>query len=208
MGVFCSCFGDCLPEHHDEDGDALRSNTTVLQNVVNKYRSIFHQGQVESAATTAPGGTAEATAIAIAAPGAVAMQREAQSCHQSTLVSNVASTHSGGQNLNKAEPQTGSNVALPRKSSVRQASKPVAEESKVGKVADLPSEDFQDSVEKFPSSDEEDVCPTCLEEYGEENPKITTQCNHHFHLACIYEWMERSSSCPVCGKLMVFEQMT
>ncbi|OVA11005.1 zinc finger protein [Macleaya cordata] len=53
----------------------------------------------------------------------------------------------------------------------------------------------------YSSSEEEDVCPTCLEEYTPENPKIMTQCSHHFHLVCIYEWMERSESCPVCGKL-------
>ncbi|XP_011627807.1 E3 ubiquitin-protein ligase At3g02290 [Amborella trichopoda] len=56
------------------------------------------------------------------------------------------------------------------------------------------------------SSDDEDVCPTCLEEYTTENPKITTQCSHHFHLGCIYEWMERSDSCPVCGKEMAFSE--
>ncbi|KAH9329368.1 hypothetical protein KI387_001476, partial [Taxus chinensis] len=48
--------------------------------------------------------------------------------------------------------------------------------------------------------EEEDICPTCLDEYTAENPKISTQCSHHFHLGCIYEWMERSDNCPVCGK--------
>ncbi|KMZ68408.1 hypothetical protein ZOSMA_23G00630 [Zostera marina] len=54
------------------------------------------------------------------------------------------------------------------------------------------------------ASDEEDVCPTCLEEYTAENPKIVAQCSHHFHLGCIYEWMERSDYCPICGKEMEF----
>ncbi|KAL0450425.1 UNVERIFIED_CONTAM: E3 ubiquitin-protein ligase [Sesamum latifolium] len=52
----------------------------------------------------------------------------------------------------------------------------------------------------YTSSEDEDVCPTCLEEYTPENPKIITKCSHHFHLGCIYEWMERSDNCPVCGK--------
>ncbi|KAM3203442.1 E3 ubiquitin-protein ligase isoform X1 [Capsicum annuum] len=56
------------------------------------------------------------------------------------------------------------------------------------------------------SSEDEDVCPTCLEEYTPENPKISTKCSHHFHLSCIYEWQMRSATCPVCGKLMEFEQ--
>ncbi|CAN8300045.1 unnamed protein product [Cochlearia groenlandica] len=55
-------------------------------------------------------------------------------------------------------------------------------------------------------SDDEDVCPTCLEEYTSENPKIVTKCFHHFHLGCIYEWMERSENCPVCGKVMEFNE--
>ncbi|KAJ0981942.1 hypothetical protein J5N97_010197 [Dioscorea zingiberensis] len=58
----------------------------------------------------------------------------------------------------------------------------------------------------FSSSEDEDVCPTCLEEYTSENPKIVMQCSHHFHLGCIYEWMERSEACPVCGKVMVFNE--
>ncbi|XVF44305.1 hypothetical protein PTKIN_Ptkin02bG0109900 [Pterospermum kingtungense] len=54
------------------------------------------------------------------------------------------------------------------------------------------------------SSEDEDVCPTCLDEYTPENPKITALCSHHFHLGCIYEWLERSESCPICGKEMEF----
>ncbi|XP_059641594.1 probable E3 ubiquitin-protein ligase RHB1A [Cornus florida] len=52
--------------------------------------------------------------------------------------------------------------------------------------------------------EEEDVCPTCLEEYDAENPKIITKCEHHFHLSCIFEWMERSNTCPVCDQEMIF----
>ncbi|KAK4759659.1 hypothetical protein SAY87_022790 [Trapa incisa] len=58
----------------------------------------------------------------------------------------------------------------------------------------------------YSTTEEEDVCPTCLEEYTPENPKIITKCSHHFHLGCIYEWKERSESCPVCGKVMLFDE--
>ncbi|KAJ6837488.1 E3 ubiquitin-protein ligase-like [Iris pallida] len=54
------------------------------------------------------------------------------------------------------------------------------------------------------TSEDEDICPTCLDEYTSENPKILTKCSHHFHLGCIYEWMERSDYCPICGKEMEF----
>ena len=39
-----------------------------------------------------------------------------------------------------------------------------------------------------------------------DNPKILTQCNHHFHLACIYEWLERSQTCPICSRQMSFDE--
>jgi len=55
--------------------------------------------------------------------------------------------------------------------------------------------------------DDDDVCPTCLDEYTEENPRITTACGHNFHLACIYEWMERSNRCPICDKEMIFSEV-
>uniref|UniRef100_A0A7N2LFS6 RING-type E3 ubiquitin transferase n=1 Tax=Quercus lobata TaxID=97700 RepID=A0A7N2LFS6_QUELO len=54
---------------------------------------------------------------------------------------------------------------------------------------------------KVSVAEEEDVCPICLEEYDAENPNIITRCEHHFHLSCILEWMERSDACPICDQL-------
>ncbi|KAL3829684.1 hypothetical protein ACJIZ3_018486 [Penstemon smallii] len=59
----------------------------------------------------------------------------------------------------------------------------------------------------FSAANEEDSCPTCLEDYDVENPKITTKCNHHFHLSCILEWMERSDTCPICNQEMIYEAL-
>ncbi|GAB4861710.1 Probable E3 ubiquitin-protein ligase rhb1a [Ancistrocladus abbreviatus] len=56
------------------------------------------------------------------------------------------------------------------------------------------------------ATEEEDVCPICLEEYDAENPKMITNCEHDFHLSCILDWMERSDSCPVCDKEMIFDR--
>ncbi|KAE9605389.1 putative transcription factor C2H2 family [Lupinus albus] len=58
------------------------------------------------------------------------------------------------------------------------------------------------------ATEEEDVCPICLEEYDVENPKNLTNCDHQFHLSCILEWMERSDSCPICDQDMIFDEMT
>lgn len=64
-----------------------------------------------------------------------------------------------------------------------------------------------ESLSKKEKHDFVDVCPTCLELYTPEDPKITTNCGHHFHLACIYEWLERSQTCPVCFRPMSFEEL-
>ncbi len=41
-------------------------------------------------------------------------------------------------------------------------------------------------------------------EYDAENPSIMTRCEHHFHLSCILEWMERSGACPICDQVSCF----
>ncbi|KAB1994363.1 hypothetical protein ES319_D13G094300v1 [Gossypium barbadense] len=56
----------------------------------------------------------------------------------------------------------------------------------------------------YGSLEDENVCPTCLEDYIPENPRIVLQCSHTYHLGCIYKWMERSENCPICGKMMMF----
>jgi len=57
------------------------------------------------------------------------------------------------------------------------------------------------------ASEEGETCSTCLEPYTEDNPAIWTKCNHHFHLACIYEWMERKQTCPICERAMDFSEI-
>ncbi|GLT46585.1 hypothetical protein SLA2020_203290 [Shorea laevis] len=58
---------------------------------------------------------------------------------------------------------------------------------------------------KVSTTEEEDACPICLDEYDSENPKLITKCEHHFHLSCILEWMERSDTCPICDQEMIFD---
>jgi len=55
--------------------------------------------------------------------------------------------------------------------------------------------------------DHDNCCPTCLEPYDGENPAIVASCGHAFHLPCIYEWLERSRTCPVCSRAMDFEEL-
>jgi len=67
----------------------------------------------------------------------------------------------------------------------------------------LGSSGAQGGLSAVLSLDEDDVCPTCLDVYDAENPRYMTSCGHHFHLQCVYEWMERSQTCPVCSEVLV-----
>jgi RING-H2 zinc finger domain len=40
-----------------------------------------------------------------------------------------------------------------------------------------------------------------------ENPKIESKCGHHFHLSCIFEWLNVRQTCPVCSRKMEFEEL-
>ena len=42
-----------------------------------------------------------------------------------------------------------------------------------------------------------------LAEYNAENPRIIAKCQHHFHLSCIFEWKERSDTCPICDQVCI-----
>ncbi|KAL2349117.1 hypothetical protein Fmac_003117 [Flemingia macrophylla] len=53
-------------------------------------------------------------------------------------------------------------------------------------------------------SSDEDICPTCFEGYSDQNPKIIAKCKHHYHLGCIYDWKERSETCPTCREVVDF----
>ncbi|GAB2273889.1 hypothetical protein Dimus_008661 [Dionaea muscipula] len=65
--------------------------------------------------------------------------------------------------------------------------------------------ELEKSVEsEFLIIEEEEECPICLEDYIVDNPKIVAQCEHHFHLSCILEWMERSGECPMCNQVAIF----
>jgi len=55
--------------------------------------------------------------------------------------------------------------------------------------------------------EDDDFCPTCLEDYTVDNPKIWAECGHHFHMPCIFAWMERKDTCPMCGSKMVFPEL-
>lgn len=84
------------------------------------------------------------------------------------------------------------NIHQPVRARKRLAMSP--EKSSTSTVSEEPESRLYDS--------EEDQCPTCLESYSSDNPKIETKCGHHYHLPCILGWMERSNGCPMCGRTL------
>ncbi|AAS52700.1 AER016Cp [Eremothecium gossypii ATCC 10895] len=75
---------------------------------------------------------------------------------------------------------------------------------------DVPKELKRDSP-VYEDEDEEDVCGICRGSYngtcpncklpGETCPLIVGSCHHNFHVHCIYQWLNTSTSkglCPMC----------
>ncbi|KAF5182404.1 hypothetical protein FRX31_028011 [Thalictrum thalictroides] len=48
---------------------------------------------------------------------------------------------------------------------------------------------FLDSVE---------VCAICIENMKKGDEARTLGCNHSFHTKCIFKWVERNTTCPMC----------
>lgn len=55
-------------------------------------------------------------------------------------------------------------------------------------------EDFtEEKLEKQRNS----TCPICTEDFIENQMLRVLPCDHQYHMACIQDWVSRSSSCPV-----------
>ncbi|GAB4829020.1 hypothetical protein Ancab_018677 [Ancistrocladus abbreviatus] len=203
MGSLCCCLTvrDAPPDlstPHSVDCNCLRC---FLHNLHNKYGAIFHRREVHAAPSTTDDTTTMfpelATDVAQARRSQANPRNNAQSGHhpQQVMELSVPSEECAGTTSKEKE-------ALKE----RDNKEPTA----LGG-----SKDFSEKLSSKEAlshyvctfSDDEDVCPTCLDGFDNENPKIVTDCTHYFHLGCIYEWMERSDKCPVCSRVMVFSEL-
>ena len=55
-------------------------------------------------------------------------------------------------------------------------------------------------------------CILCLDDFDQENPMIPTLCacgesKAHFHLACLFAWLEKSKTCPYCRAELFYQEM-
>ena len=58
--------------------------------------------------------------------------------------------------------------------------------------------------EDFP--DQEDAkCVVCLGEYEVGDDLRYLRCNHHFHIECVDQWLQRNSTCPLCVRSIAGE---
>ncbi|KAI3503721.1 hypothetical protein L1887_32170 [Cichorium endivia] len=199
MGSLCSCFRASEPDDESVDSDDIEQvqdsivvvNRTTpanfasfLQDLTNKCEVVLGRRSTESGPWGYQGPSSSQPTMA-----------QSSSSGSSSSGSSVSfMRHEKGSNYSRGEP-------------VNLQSTPSIDNSKKCHPLMVASEKVKTEVNTI-SVDDEDICPICLEEYTSENPRIVTKCSHHYHLSCIYEWNERSKTCPVCSKLMVFKEMT
>ncbi|CAI9096427.1 OLC1v1032575C1 [Oldenlandia corymbosa var. corymbosa] len=209
MGNACCCFG------YEEIGSDHQGSSGCFHGLVSKCRALFGRGS--------PAPASDEEAIPLESEG-IQIGSSATSPIDVTLSVDQNSQMSGddvvggqdrGSSHSRAEEPVPITATVQQPPNLLKVDTTLFNAFKPGKDKELCSDSSLkvfSSVELYgaeylsPSSEDEDVCPTCLEEYTGENPKIVTHCSHHYHLSCIYEWMERSETCPVCGKLMEFDE--
>jgi len=49
-----------------------------------------------------------------------------------------------------------------------------------------------------PNGEEPGQCSVCLDNFELGDGLRTLQCEHHFHVACVDQWLAQSGQCPVC----------
>ena len=70
---------------------------------------------------------------------------------------------------------------------------------------DLTAEDQHaktDAPTEQQQEEEEQVCAICFEKCGEHDPTSTPccelKCKHKFHTSCLFTWLSKNTSCPMC----------
>ncbi|XAR71321.1 hypothetical protein NMG60_11028526 [Bertholletia excelsa] len=219
MGSVCCCLREDCEEYVNPSSSVYRNCVCLrcfLQNVLHVYTSLFRRGEEHAISPT----NQETTSLTSAAldnsladmyrspPRPLPYDADPRYFHRLISRREKGSTHSHEDTEPLRNDNGGDSESLGigdkwNESKCVEGSKEYQERSSL-KLSSAKT--YSGFAYIYASSEDEDVCPTCLEEYTPENPKIITKCSHHFHLGCIYEWMERSEKCPVCGKVMVFDE--
>ncbi|XP_060215064.1 E3 ubiquitin-protein ligase At3g02290-like [Lycium barbarum] len=226
MGSVCCCFN--VPDagenaaSNGQNHSFCQCFSCCFQNLINKCGTIFGQAQ-ETAGTSASQGPSSSTNVV----GVNSSFNTIRSQQDRGLPISTASRqpqmqqqdatlrrHDKGTSHSRVEPEPDIDADVEITQKLLGKGKLLKSDCEGGSKEcrpESPPKDYSSKIVtgvqyEVSSSEDEDVCPTCLEEYTPENPKISTKCCHHYHLSCIYEWQMRSEKCPVCGKLMEFEE--
>lgn len=219
MGSVCCCLSTDELEDYVNRNNSAYGNCVCLncfvQNFLNAYTAIFRRGEVHSLPSSIQGAASMTSAASLDNSLSDMYHSPPRPLPYDVDPRRFRSSRpdKGSSHLNEeSEPLRGdvdgdqeslSSGGKWNESSCEDASKEYKSKSSV-RLSSANNTTRAGLV--YASSEEDDVCPTCLEEYTEENPRILTKCSHHFHLSCIYEWKERSENCPVCEKVMVFDE--
>ncbi|KAH6774623.1 RING/U-box superfamily protein [Perilla frutescens var. frutescens] len=228
MGATCCCLRDEFEDFANPNSSIYRNCTCLdcfFQNFVHMYASLFHGVEEHALSSSNPGATSLNPMVSLdnsladmyrSPPRPLPYDADPR-CFHLQQRDRLASRREKGSSHSHDESDP------MRTSGVDEQSELLSNKNKWNEFAcEEGSKDYNSRLSFklsnskiatgfahiYASSEEEDVCPTCLEEYSTENPKIITECSHHYHLGCIYEWMERSDKCPVCGKVMAFNETT
>lgn len=215
MGAVCCCFPVPNIDGPEDENGSNHGNCLCLncciQSIRNKYGALFARGSglpapISNQQATSPDPLVPTHSSAVTRTSDRTSQMNPNSGYSPVPQDVVIHRHDKGSNHSRVEPEP---VGDPEVQLMPRLLK--IGDRLVNKPSKSSVKDFSSSMHKgvgydITFSEDEDVCPTCLEEYTEENPKIITKCFHHYHLSCIYEWMERSETCPVCGTLMEFNE--
>lgn len=226
MGAVCCCMQSEDFEDYVNPNSSVYRNCLCLrcfvQNFVDAYTLLFRRGEVHAIPSSIQGAASMTSTASLdnslsdmyrspprplpydADPRCFRLQRDglvsrrekgASQSHEESEPLRRSSIDAESESLSTGDKWNGSACEEGSKDNLNKSSLKVSS-----------TKPTTESWHLYSSSEDEEVCPTCLEEYTLENPKILTKCSHHFHLGCIFEWMERSESCPVCGKVMVFNE--
>ncbi|GAA0152688.1 hypothetical protein LIER_11105 [Lithospermum erythrorhizon] len=222
MGTICSCFRD----EYEEFGSPFCRNCICLrcltQNFLHLYTSLFRRGEVHALSPSTQGSASLSSAPSLDDSIADMYRSPPRPSRYDAEPRHFPSQHDGLVSRREKGSSHSYEEAEPLRRSESDVDNEFVGSNWTESACEHGSKEYDSKISlklstakastpylfpyMYTSLEEEEVCPTCLEEYTEENPKIITKCSHHFHLGCIYEWMERSESCPVCGKVMAFDE--
>ena len=68
----------------------------------------------------------------------------------------------------------------------------------MGRSGDNPDIERKISLIQERANPENEECIICFDDLNDESSKVVFKCDHKFHDACIFEWLKKNPTCPLC----------